>query len=266
MDSDGIDAAIDGAFRPLARGLSEIVFFSVPVGDSQLPLIVAWLIAGALFFTLYLRFINLLGFVHALRLVRGDFSDPSAPGEVSHFQALTTAVSGTVGVGNIAHVAIAVSIGGPGAIFWLIVAGFLGMSSKFVECTLAVRYREQDPDGRVAGGPMYYLEKGLAERRWPRLGRALALYYAVCILFGCLGIGSMFQANQAFVQTVGVTGGAESVFAGRGWLFGLGLAALVALVIVGGVKCIARVTARLGAVVRVLVLAGGGSAGGGGRG
>jgi AGCS family alanine or glycine:cation symporter len=151
-------------------------------------------------------------------------------------------------------VAIAVSIGGPGAIFWLIVAGFLGMSSKFVECTLAVRYREQDPDGRVAGGPMYYLEKGLAERRWPRLGRALALYYAVCILFGCLGIGSMFQANQAFVQTVGVTGGAESVFAGRGWLFGLGLATLVALVIVGGIKSIARVTARLVPLMLLLYL------------
>jgi AGCS family alanine or glycine:cation symporter len=255
MDSEGIDAAIDGAFRPLARALSEIVFFSVPVGDSELPLIVAWLIAGALFFTVYLRFINLRGFVHALRLVRGDFSDPSAPGEVSHFQALTTAVSGTVGVGNIAHVAIAVSIGGPGAIFWLIVAGLLGMSSKFVECTLAVRYREQDPDGRVAGGPMYYLEKGLAERRWPRLGRALALYYAVCILFGCLGIGSMFQANQAFVQTVGVTGGAESFLAQRGWLFGLGLAALVALVIVGGIKSIARVTARLVPLMLLLYLA-----------
>jgi AGCS family alanine or glycine:cation symporter len=145
MESDGIDAAIDGAFRPFARALSEVVFFSVPVGDTELPLIVAWLIAGALFFTLYLRFINLRGFVHALRLVRGDFADPSAPGEVSHFQALTTAVSGTVGVGNIAHVAIAVSVGGPGAIFWLIVAGFLGMSSKFVECALAVRYREEDP-------------------------------------------------------------------------------------------------------------------------
>ncbi len=245
MGPDGIDAAIDAAFRPLARALSEIVFFSVPVGEAELPLIVAWLIAGALFFTVYLRFINLRGFRHAVRLVRGDFSDPAAPGEVSHFQALATAVSGTVGVGNIAHVAIAVSVGGPGAIFWLIVAGFLGMSSKFVECTLAVRYREQDPDGRVAGGPMYYLAKGFAERRWPRLGRALASYYAVCILFGCLGIGSMFQANQAFVQTVGVTGGAESVLAQRGWLFGLGLAALVALVIVGGIKSIARVTARL---------------------
>ena len=254
MASDGIDAAIDAAFRPLARALSELVFYSVSVGESELPLIVLWLIAGALFFTLYFRFINLRGFAHALRLVRGDFSDPSAPGEVSHFQALATAVSGTVGVGNIAHVAIAVSIGGPGAIFWLMVAGLLGMSSKFVECTLAVRYREIDAAGRIAGGPMYYLEKGLAELHWPRLGRALARYYAVCILLGCLGVGSMFQANQAYVQTLGVTGGEASFLANRGWLFGMALAALVALVIVGGIRSIARVTSRLVPLVVLLYL------------
>jgi AGCS family alanine or glycine:cation symporter len=245
LESDGIDAAIDAAFRPLAKALSEVVFFSVPVNGGDLPLIVVWLIAGALFFTLYFRFVNLRGFRHAVRLVRGVVDDPRATGEVTHFQALTTAVSGTVGVGNIAHVAIAVSIGGPGAIFWIIVAGLLGMSSKFVECALAVRYREVDADGRVAGGPMYYLQKGLAEKRWPRLGRALALYYAVCILLGCLGIGSMFQANQAYVQTLGVTGGAASPFADRGWMFGLILAVLVGLVIVGGIRSIARVTSGL---------------------
>lgn len=241
----GIDAAVDRVFAPAAAALSEVVFFAVPVGGAELPLIVAWLVAGAVFFTFYLGFINVRGLPHALRLVTGRDADPSASGEVSHFQALTTAISGTVGVGNISHVAIAISVGGPGAIFWLVVAGFLGMSSKFVECTLAVRYREQDPDGTVAGGPMYYLEKGFAERRWPRLGRALARYYALCILLGCLGIGSMFQANQAFVQTIGVTGGAASPLAGRGWLFGSLLAVLVALVIVGGIKSIARVTSRL---------------------
>jgi AGCS family alanine or glycine:cation symporter len=245
---DGIDAAIDGLFRPVAKALSAVVFFSVEVGGSELPLIVLWLIAGATFFTFYLGFINLRGFVHALRLTRGDFDDaedPAARGEVTHFQALATAVSGTVGVGNVAHVAIAVSVAGPGAIFWMVVAGFLGMSSKFVECALAVRYREIDSDGRVAGGPMYYLEKGLAERRWPRLGRGLAIYYAVCLLLGCLGIGSMFQANQAYVQTVGVTGGDASPLAERGWVFGLFLAGLVALVIVGGIRSIARVTSKL---------------------
>jgi AGCS family alanine or glycine:cation symporter len=131
-----IDDAIDAAFRPLAKALSDIVFLAIPIGDAELPWIVAWLIAGAVFFTVYLRFINLRGMRHAVRIVRGDFSDASSPGELTPFQALTTAISGTVGVGNIAHVAIAVSVGGPGALFWLVVAGFLGMSTKFAECML----------------------------------------------------------------------------------------------------------------------------------
>jgi AGCS family alanine or glycine:cation symporter len=182
---------------------------------------------------------------HAVRVVRGDFADARSAGELSPFQALTTAISGTVGVGNIAHVAIAVSVGGPGALFWLVVAGFLGMSTKFAECMLAVRYREIDADGVVSGGPMYTLRKGLAERGWPRLGRGLAAYYAFCILVGALGIGCMFQSNQAFVQLVGVTGGEASFFATRGWLVGLVLAALVGVVIVGGIHRIAEVTQRL---------------------
>ena len=242
----GLDEAIDGAFRPIARAMSDIVFFAVPVGDTQLQLIVLWLIAGAVFFTFYFRFINIRGFVHAIRIVSGKLDkDPKGPGEVSHFQALTTAVSGTVGVGNIVHVAVAISIGGPGATFWLIVAGFLGMASKFVECTLGVKYRQENADGSVSGGPMFYLDKGLRERRLPRLGKAMAWYYAICIIVGCLGAGCMFQANQAYVQFVNVTGGDNSIFADRGWLFGLALAVLVALVIVGGIRSIAKVTARL---------------------
>ena len=240
-----IDDAIDAAFRPFAKALSDVVFLAIPIGDAELPWIVAWLIAGAVFFTVYLRFINLRGMRHAVRIVRGDFSDARSPGELTHFQALTTAISGTVGVGNIAHVAIAVSVGGPGALFWLVVAGFLGMSTKFAECMLAVRYREIDEDGVVSGGPMYTLRKGLAERGWPRLGRGLAGYYAFCILVGALGIGCMFQSNQAYVQLVGVTGGDASFFATRGWLVGLGLAALVGVVIIGGIRTIAEVTQRL---------------------
>ncbi|MGI9592686.1 MAG: alanine/glycine:cation symporter family protein [Myxococcota bacterium] len=240
-----IDEAIDAAFRPLAKALSDLVFLAIPIGDAELPWIVAWLIGGAVFFTLYLRFINVRGLAHAVRVVRGDFADASAAGELSPFQALTTAISGTVGVGNIAHVAIAVSVGGPGALFWLVVAGFLGMSTKFAECMLAVRYREIDVYGVVSGGPMYTLRKGLAERGWPRLGRALAAYYAFCILVGALGIGCMFQSNQAFVQLVGVTGGEASFFANRGWLVGLALAALVGVVIIGGIRSIAEVTQRL---------------------
>ena len=151
------------------------------------------------------------------------------PAKSPHFQALATAVSGTVGVGNIVHVAVAISIGGPGATFWLIVAGFLGMASKFVECTLGVKYRQENADGSVSGGPMFYLDRGLSERRLPRLGKVMAWYYAICIVIGCLGAGCMFQANQAYVQFVNVTGGDTSIFADRGWLFGLTLAALVAL-------------------------------------
>jgi AGCS family alanine or glycine:cation symporter len=241
----GIDATVNALFAPVAKALSRVVFHSVEVAGNDLPLIVVWLISGAVFCTFYFRFINLRGFTHALRLVRGDYSDPDDPGEVSHFQALTTAISGTVGVGNIAHVAIAISIGGPGATFWLVVAGFLGMASKFAECTLGVKYRDIGPDGVVAGGPMYYLEKGLGELNLPRLGRALGIYYAVCIVIGCLGIGCMFQSNQAFVQFVTVTGGAESFFADKGWLVGSVLAILVAAVIIGGIKSIARVTSML---------------------
>ena len=150
-----------------------------------------------------------------------------------------------MGVGNITHVAVAISIGGPGATFWLIVAGFLGMASKFVECTLGVKYRQVNADGSVSGGPMYYMDKGLAERNMPRLGKAMAWYYAVCIVVGCLGVGCMFQANQAYVQFVNVTGGAEGFFASRGWLFGSILALLTGLVIIGGIKSIARVTSKL---------------------
>ena len=241
-----IDETINEAFKPIASAFNDLVFYSIPIGESQLPLIVVWLIAGALYFTFYLKLINVRGFTHAIRIVLGkeDKTD-TAPGEISHFRALTTAVSGTVGVGNITHVAVAISIGGPGATFWLIVAGFLGMASKFVECTLGVKYRQVNADGSVSGGPMYYMDKGLAERNMPRLGKAMAWYYAVCIVVGCLGVGCMFQANQAYVQFVNVTGGAEGFFASRGWLFGSILALLTGLVIIGGIKSIAKVTSKL---------------------
>ena len=209
-----IDETINEAFKPIASAFNDLVFYSIPIGESQLPLIVVWLIAGALYFTFYLRLINIRGFTHAIRIILGkEDKTNTAHGEVSHFQALTTAVSGTVGVGNITHVAVAISIGGPGATFWLIVAGFLGMASKFVECTLGVKYRQINADGSVSGGPMYYMDKGLAERNMPRLGKIMAWYYAICIVVGCLGVGCMFQANQAYVQFVNVTGGAEGFFA-----------------------------------------------------
>ncbi|MBW2426563.1 MAG: amino acid carrier protein, partial [Deltaproteobacteria bacterium] len=239
-----IDETIDAAFQPIAGFASDVVFYSVSIGGVDVPLIVVWLIAGASFFTIYLRGINLRGFRHALRIVRGLEDESDDPGEVSHFQALTTAVSGTIGVGNIAHVAVAVSVGGAGAAFWLVLAGFLGMASKFAECTMGVKYRRENPDGSVSGGPMFFLDAGLAERGWPRLGRGLALYYAVSVLLGSVGVG-MFQSNQAFAQFIEVTGGAASFAVQGGWLFGTVLAITVAAVIMGGIRVIARVTEGL---------------------
>jgi AGCS family alanine or glycine:cation symporter len=164
---------------------------------------------------------------------------------VTQFQALATAVSGTVGVGNIAGVAIAISLGGPGATFWLITAGLLGMSTKFAECTLAVRYRKTNPDGSVSGGPMYYLEQGLVDLNFPNVGKALGIFYALAMVIGCLGIGNMFQSNQAAAIFITVTGGEQSPFMGRAWVVGLAMALIVAVVILGGIKSIARVTEKL---------------------
>jgi AGCS family alanine or glycine:cation symporter len=244
-NSSGIDAAINAAVAPVAEAVSAFIFYSVEVGGAQLPLIVAWLIAAATFFTLYFGFINIRGFPHALRLVRGDFANPAHKGEVSHFQALATAVSGTVGIGNIGGVAIVISLGGPGATFWLILAGFLGMSTKLAECIAGVKYRRENPDGTISGGPMYYLEHSLRERGLDILAKPLGGFYALAIVIGCLGIGNMFQSNQAFRQFVYITGGDGGLFADKGWLFGLCMALVVAAVIIGGLRSIARVTSKL---------------------
>lgn len=249
-----IDDAVETAVRPAAAALARLVFYPLSVFGHEVPWIVLWLAGAALFFTAYLGFINLRGFALALRLVRGDYHDPAAPGEISHFQAVATAVSGTVGIGNIGGVAVAITIGGPGAAFWLMVAGFLAMSTKLVECTLGVKYRRELPDGSVSGGPMYYLEHLLARRGLPRLGRSLGLAYALALVIGCLGIGNMFQSNQAYVQFVTITGGDTSFFADRGWLFGLAMAGLVGLVILGGIRSIAAVAGRIVPFMAVLYL------------
>ena len=241
----GIDTTINNALQPIADIVAGFIFFEVSIFGSQLPLIVLWLIGASLFFTLYFKFLNLRGFKHAFELLRGDYSKPGQSGELSHFQALATAVSGTVGIGNISSVAIVISVGGPGATFWLMLAGFLGMSTKFAECVVGVKYRKLNPDGTVSGGPMYYLEEGLKERNLAWLGKPLGYFYALAIVFGCMGIGNMFQSNQAFEQFVIVTGGDTGFFADKGWLFGSVLAAIVAMVIIGGIRSIARVTSKL---------------------
>ncbi len=215
-----------------------------PNGEKQekgIPFIVVWLVLGAIYFTIRMRFINFKGLRQSLLLVSGKYDDPDNPGEVSHFQALTTALSATVGLGNIAGVAVAIVIGGAGATFWMIVAGLLGMASKFVECTLGVKYRIINEKGEVSGGPMYYLSSGLEKRNMKGLGKVLAVVFAVLCIGGSFGGGNMFQANQAFAQ---VSSKVE-IFQGNGALFGVILAILVGLVILGGIKSIAKVTDKI---------------------
>ena len=211
--------------------------------NKPIPLVVIWLVCGAVFFTTKMKFINIRGFKHALELVQGKFSDPNAKedGEVSHFQALATALSATVGLGNIAGVAVAITLGGPGATFWMILAGLLGMASKFTECTLGVKYRVIDSNGNVSGGPMYYLKNALEKRNMAGLGKVLAVVFAILCIGGSFGGGNMFQANQAFAQL-------SSEFpslAGHGVFFGFILAIFVGIVIIGGIKSIAKVTDKI---------------------
>ncbi|HAT28578.1 MAG TPA: alanine glycine permease [Gammaproteobacteria bacterium] len=240
-----IDETVELWVRPITAALSSVVLFEINFFGQATPLIVLWLVTAALFFTLYMGFINIRGFAQAIRLIRGDYTDPAAKGEISHFQAVSTAISGTVGIGNIGGVAVAIGIGGPGAAFWLMLAGFLGMSTKLVECTLGVKYRKYNPDGSVSGGPMYYLEKLLADRHLPRAGKLLGGFYALALVIGCFGIGNMFQSNQAYVQFVNITGGEQSFFGERGWLFGLMMALTVGAVIIGGIRSIAKVASKI---------------------
>ncbi len=243
----GLDDRIDAAIRPIADAVSDAIFYEVPIGGVGFPLIVGWLVLAGLICTIAFKFINLRGFGHGFRLLRGDYDDPKAPGEVTYFQALTSAVSGTVGLGNIAGVAVAITLGGPGATFWMILAGLFGMSTKFVECTLGTKYRLVKADGTISGGPMYYLSRGIGET-YPRLktvGWVLAAIFAVCTMLGAIGAGAMFQANQAYSQWLGVTGGDEGILGDRGWLFGLVYALIAGVVVIGGITRIGNVTAKL---------------------
>lgn len=243
--SVGIDEAINTFVAPISNTVAGFMFYSVPIGGTPFPLIVGWLVIAACVCTFYFGFIQFRQLRHSIDLVRGQYADPRDAGEVSHFQALATALSGTVGLGNIAGVAVAVTLGGPGATFWMILAGFLGMATKFTECTLGVKYRNEYADGTVSGGPMYYLSKGFAEKGLAGTGKTLAFIFAVCCIGGAVGGGNMFQANQAFQQLLNVTGGDASFLAGKGWLFGLVTASVVALVIIGGIQSIARVTEKV---------------------
>ena len=229
---------LDGLFGDTVNLLATFLFAEFGTG---VPLIVGVLVAGGVYYSFYFGWLSIRGFRHSIDVIRGRYDNPDDPGEISHFQALTSALSATIGLGNIAGVAIAVSVGGPGAVFWMLVTALVGMSSKLASCTLAVMYRNIQPDGRVSGGPMYYLEKGLATMGMAQFGRTLAVLFAFLTIGGSLGGGNMFQANQ----TLEILGTVSPWFKSYNWVMGLIMAGLVALVIIGGIRRIGRVTSRI---------------------
>ncbi len=257
----GIDQRIDEAFKPVSDFFSSVIFFQI----GGVPFVLMLLVFSAIFFTIYFGFVNIRHFGTAINVVRGKYDDiekhslgnpemgvdgdipdtirdESKDGEVTHFQALATAVSGTVGNGNIAGVALAIALGGPGATFWMIVCGLLGMSTKFVECTLGVQYRDVDENGVVHGGPMYYISRGLKARGFEQLGKVAAVLFAIFCIGGSFGGGNAAQSNQATIVIKDLFGW-ESTSAG--FIIGVIIAVLVGIIIIGGIKRIASVTEKV---------------------
>jgi AGCS family alanine or glycine:cation symporter len=250
-----IEDAINSTFDPIADAVSSVIFYAPTLGGVTFPLIVLWLVVAAVVFTIYFKGIQFTSWRTSWDLVRGKYSRASDPGEVTHFQALSSAVSGTVGLGNIAGVGAAVTLGGPGATFWMIMAGLFGMCTKFVECTLGVKYREVHEDGSVTGGPFRYLPIAF-ERFGSGVSRTLTMIFAFALLmFGAVG-GNMFQANQTFAQAREVTGGEDGFLgsSGSALIFGIVLAFLVGAVIIGGINSIAQVTSKLVPAMAILYL------------
>ncbi|AUC16019.1 D-alanine glycine permease [Tenacibaculum sp. SZ-18] len=261
LQNHSLDERINQSFHNATSWFTDAILYQIPITDSiQIPWVLIILTFGALYFTIYFNGINIRSFMTSINIIRGKYDALEANqneedikekikvegnGEVSHFQALTAALSATVGLGNIAGVAIALSIGGPGATFWMIIIGLLGMASKFVECTLGVKYREIDNNGTVYGGPMYYLTKGFAEIGFGKIGKIMAVLFAIMCVGGSFGGGNMFQVNQAFKLFEYVTGGAQSFIYGKGWLFGLIMTLFAGIVIIGGIKKIANVTDKI---------------------
>ena len=268
----GLDTLIDQTFKPVADFFGGVVFAAVPIGTFEIPFVLVLLVFGAAFFTIAFGFINIRLLPFAIQVVSGKYDDieklgetipekvavqevdgdlvdtirDEGEGEVSHFQALATAVSGTVGLGNIAGVAVAIATGGPGATFWMIVCGLLGMSTKFVECTLGVKYRDVDTDGTVYGGPMHYLSKGLTEMGMEPLAKVFGVLFAILCIGGSFGGGNAFQANQAAQQIKTLAGDfGMNVTGSTGTVIGLVMAAMVAVVIIGGIRRIASVTEKI---------------------
>lgn len=248
---DSFSAGIEKYVQPLADWFTAIVFFAIPVGDNEIPLILIWLFAGSIFFTVYLGWQQLRPGAHSIsyNAVRGKFARSTDPGEVTSFQALATELSGTVGLGNIAGVAIAISIGGPGAAFWIVIAGLFGMAVKMAEATIGSKFRIVRKDGTTDGGPMYYLRDGLAQLGKEKLGRVLAACFAFATILGMTGSGALFQTNQAVSQVLATTNGRLDNY---DWIIGIIFAVLVAVVIIGGISKIGNYTARIVPLMAIL--------------
>lgn len=238
---DQFDRIIESIVGPVADVMSAIVFAEIPIFGG-IPLIVIWLMAAAVFLTVWLRFQPITGARHSFGVIRGKFTRKTDPGEISSFQALATELSGTIGLGNIAGVAVAVSLGGPGAALWIAAFGLLGMSVKMAEATLGVMFRRINADGTVSGGPMYYLRDGLKSIGWKKTGGVLAWLYALFTLLGVYG-ADLFQSNQ--VAAIVASSSGSDFLENNNWILGLVIATLVGLVIIGGVTSIGRWTSRI---------------------
>lgn len=256
-----IDKLIDATFEPVSNAVASIIFYSIQLLDLEIKLILVWLVVAALFFTIYLGFINIRYFRHAIEVLRGKHDGGvNSNGHISRFQALMTSLSATIGLGNIAGVAVAISVGGPGATFWMAVMGIFSMSTKFVEVTLGIKYRQYSSSLRadtISGGPMYYLYSAFERLQKPRMGKFMAGFFATCCIGGTIGAGGLFQANQAYQQALVVTGNDASFLVDKGWLFGLFMAVLVGLVIIGGIQWIAAVAGRVVPVMAIIYIVAG---------
>lgn len=241
----GIDETIEKYFAPFSDSFSSFIFTPVIIAGAEVPILILVMIATSIFCTFYFRGIGVWGFKHGLEQIFHKKENSDHKGEVSSFGALATALSGTIGLGNIAGVAIAISIGGPGAMFWMCAGAIFGMALKFCEVTLALKYRKINKDGSVSGGPMFYIEHGFALKGYHKLGKTLAYIFALACLPGTVGGGCMLQINQAAEQFIIITGGQNSIFVNHAWVIGLFVAVLIGLVIVGGIKSIAKVTSKV---------------------
>lgn len=240
-----VDATLDKYVAPVSDKIADFVFYPINFFGTEVPIIIFWILFAGIFFTFYFRGIAIWGFKHSFEILRKPTEKGDKNGEVSSFQALATALSGTIGLGSIAGVAIAISLGGPGAAFWILVGAVLGMSLKFVEASLAVKYRRFNLDGSISGGPMHYMAHGLTRKKMRWLGQPLSVIFAFLCIFGGFTGGNMIQINQTAQQFIDITGAENSMFYGQNWIIGVTVAFVVGLIVVGGIKSIAKVTEKI---------------------